>query len=670
VRSAHRPEVDGLRALAVLPVMLFHAGLGLFPGGYVGVDVFFVISGFLITTIIVNERLAGTFSILQFYERRARRILPALFFMGAVTLPLAWKYMLPAELDAFGRSLMSVATFVSNVFFWRSSGYFDAAAEVSPLLHTWSLGVEEQYYLVFPLLVLALWRPDRVRLWIAIALVTVVSLLGSQWLLKDRQLAAFFLSPARAWELLAGSMLAMACSQGFRPLALDLRLREWLGLAGVALIVGPMVFYGVDTRFPGFSAVPPVLGTVLIIAFVTPDTWVGRLLTLRPVLWVGLISYSAYLWHQPVLAFGRLMHTGALAPAASVGLVALALVLAHVSWRWVEAPFRDRSRWSRKQIFWASGAGTAALFAAGLFLALSKGAPQRWSEASQPFIRPAKTSITGCPAVNEQLNVCRLGVPGVAPTMVLVGDSHAYAIGDALDQQLRSKGRAGLLVHTPCHPIPGLFDSREELTPARVAFCAEANRRVIAEVENPAIESVWVAIRWTARLYPMGSDIDAPEFDNGEGGHELDYPFRKNLAFDGTRFTEAPGPKAGALAGYIERLAALKPTVVMYPVPEAGWTPSRVNLLALASGGELPVVSTSSERFLARNAAALRVLDSVSSPNLSRSKPSALLCDTFLQGRCAIQANGQLFYADDDHLSATGARLVVGDMAARSWDRR
>ncbi|MBC7505776.1 MAG: acyltransferase, partial [Sandarakinorhabdus sp.] len=197
----YRPEIDGLRALAVLPVMLFHAGFGVFSGGYVGVDVFFVISGYLITTIIAEERAAGRFSLVRFYERRARRILPALFLVMVVCLPFAWWWMLPVELADFGRSLVAVVLFVSNVLFWRTSGYFDLAAEAKPLLHTWSLGVEEQFYVVFPLVIALGWRFGIRRLTIGLGIVTAMSLMASAWVLNHDAQASFFLLPTRAWEL-------------------------------------------------------------------------------------------------------------------------------------------------------------------------------------------------------------------------------------------------------------------------------------------------------------------------------------------------------------------------------------------------------------------------------------------------------------------------------------
>ena len=667
---SHRAEIDGLRAWAVLPVILFHAGFSFFGGGYVGVDVFFVISGFLITSIIANELRGGRFSIVRFYERRARRILPALFFVMLVCLPMAWWLMLPQEAVGFGRSLVAVSAFASNMFFWRTSGYFDLAAEEKPLLHTWSLGVEEQFYVVFPVLLALCWRWGTRRLVTLLLLLAAASLLASEWALESHALASFFLAPLRAWELLAGALLALGANQRLeiRQLAQWPRwAREALAALGLLLIAVPVFAYDATTPFPGVSALPPVLGTLLALAFAQPDTAAGQLLRLRPVLWLGLISYSAYLWHQPLLAFARLASPGAPAVWLMGALAALSLALGHLSWRYIEAPFRAGSRWSRRSVFAGAGAATVAFVAVGAVLNATQGLPQRWSAQHRPLIEPAKTRFEGCPAIDAWLHVCPVGKPGHLPSVALLGDSHAYALATALDMRLAAAGRAGVVVHTACHPIAGIFDSREPTTEARVAYCTEAHRRLQDFVAQPGIAQVVLAMRWTGRLYPMGETIDAPAFDNHEGGAEQDFPFRRNLALDDKgRMTDAAMPKALALSTYLRQLAERKPTVVVGPVPEVGWMPPRLNLLALArTGAPPPQISTSWDRFKERNAAAMTLLLAAQTPRLQLSLPEALLCNTHIPERCAVQVRDQLYYSDDDHLSNLGALQVIDDVLSR-----
>lgn len=663
VGHAYRPEVDGLRAVAVIPVILFHAGFSAFGGGYVGVDVFFVISGYLITSIILRERLNGTFSLGSFYERRARRIMPALLLVMAACIPLAWIWMLPNELADFGKSLIAVCTFVSNVLFWRTSGYFDGATELKPLLHTWSLGIEEQYYVLFPLAVgWLLWLGVRRLFWV-VAAAAAVSFGISVWLGSYDATANFYLLPSRAWELLAGSLLAWWSVAGF-PLPTDRRLRSALSSIGMLMIVLPIFLYDETTPFPGVTALPPVLGTALVLICTDRGSIVGRLLTLRPILWIGAISYSAYLWHQPLFAYARLMSSREPSAWLYLALAGVTLVLAHLSWKYVEAPFRDRGRFKRSQIFLMAAAGSAVLIAAGIAAVGTGGFPDRFTPGTQRLLSPAKTRIESCPEVGPGVHACQLGRAGLEPSVALVGDSHASAIATELSRQLSASNRAGVLLYTDCHPIPGVFDSREPTGPDRIDHCAQASRVLHERATAPSIAGVILAVRWTLRLYPIGDEIDEPAFNNGEGGIELDAPYRQNLTFSPAgALIDAEAPKATAVQTFVRSFANVKTTVLLYPVPEAGWLPARLNLQAVARGQAPPqTISTSWARFQTRNAAAERILEGVDLPNLRRSKPEALFCNTAVPDRCMVQTEGVLYYADDDHVSAAGARLIVADV--------
>ncbi|NBC20891.1 MAG: acyltransferase family protein [Alphaproteobacteria bacterium] len=299
----YRPEIDGLRALALVPVVLFHAGYACFAGGYVGVDVFFVISGYLITSILDREMSAGTFSLADSYERRARRILPALWLVCLACIPFAWGLMTPEHLAEFAQSLVAVALFVSNVLFWQQSGYFDTAAELTPLLQTWSLAVEEPFYIVYLQALLVILPRSRRLTIVFLALACLASLLLAIWGARHAPHANYFLLPSRGFELGAGALLALTLGT-HRPGGP--RLRAAASLAGLLLILAGVVLLDSQTPFPGLAALLPVAGTGAIIAFSSPCDPVGRLLSLRPVVLVGLVSYSFYLWHQPVFVFARL----------------------------------------------------------------------------------------------------------------------------------------------------------------------------------------------------------------------------------------------------------------------------------------------------------------------------------------------------------------------------
>ncbi|MGB0440801.1 MAG: acyltransferase family protein, partial [Paracoccaceae bacterium] len=332
----YRAEIDGLRAVAVLPVLLFHAGISLFGGGFVGVDVFFVISGYLITTIIISEIEGDRFSLIQFYERRARRILPALCFVMLCCVPFAWAWMLPGQMQAFSHSLIAVSLFVSNVLFWRESGYFAAEAEEKPLLHTWSLAVEEQYYVIFPIMLIVAWGLGRNRVFWMIVVLSAISLALSEWGWRHKEVANFYLAPTRAWELFAGSLAAF-----IRPRNLG-RANTVLATIGMAMIVVAIFGYDGSVPFPSLYTLVPVVGTVLVLLFATQGTWVAGLLSTRAFVGVGLISYSTYLWHQPLFAFARIRLHDEPGMALMLGLCVLSLGLAYLSWRFIEAPFRQK----------------------------------------------------------------------------------------------------------------------------------------------------------------------------------------------------------------------------------------------------------------------------------------------------------------------------------------
>ncbi len=371
----YRKEIDGLRSIAVIPVILFHGGFEWLSGGYIGVDVFFVISGFLISSIILSELAAGTFTIASFYERRARRILPALFFIILMTLPFAWFWLLPYELIDFGKSIIAANLFSSNILFWLESDYFAATSEAIPLLHTWTLAVEEQFYIIFPLFMMLFWNLGKRRLAMIIALIGLLSLGLSEWGWREFPEANFYLLPSRAWEFMIGALVALYLqnkSQSRNP------VNHWASFLGLGLIVVPLFVFDKGTPFPSFYTLAPTVGTALILLYTTPNTLVYRLLSLRFMVGIGLISYSAYLWHQPIFVFARLISLQEPSLWLMGLLSVVTLGLSYLSWRFVEAPFRNKQRFSRKSIFVGSVVFSLAFIATGAALILSEGAANRF----------------------------------------------------------------------------------------------------------------------------------------------------------------------------------------------------------------------------------------------------------------------------------------------------
>lgn len=365
----YRPDIDGMRALAVIPVCIFHAGLPGFPGGFCGVDVFFVISGYLMARLIEQDLLAGRFSVSQFYARRARRILPALFVLLLICSVVAALIIPPKLFRDFGATLLGAVLFASNIVFWRkSANYFDANTDRSPLLHTWSLGVEEQFYILFPLFMLLLWTlKPRFRPSAVIALL-IASLILSIWGTLNAPTATFYLLPTRAWELLAGALVAlraMTSEIGTEPR----RFGNTGGLTGLALVLSGFLFFSSEMPFPGATALAPCVGTAMLLHFGGGATLASRVLSLRPLRFVGFVSYSLYLWHWPVLVFaGKYLSSGTLAPSKRVGLLLASFAIACASWRWVERPFRSvHTGWNTTRVFAVAAAGACVLIAFGLF---------------------------------------------------------------------------------------------------------------------------------------------------------------------------------------------------------------------------------------------------------------------------------------------------------------
>jgi peptidoglycan/LPS O-acetylase OafA/YrhL len=663
----YRPEIDGLRALAVLPVMFFHAGFEMFAGGFVGVDVFFVISGYLITSIIRREMAAGAFSILGFYERRVRRILPALFLVTAACIPFAWAWMLPGEFKDFAQSVVAVNLFASNFLFWKESGYFALTAELKPLLHTWSLAVEEQFYVTFPLLLLLLRRVRERTLFAVIFILTLASFALAEWMSVRHPDANFYLLPTRAWELGVGALLAIVLpsikARIFGALA------EAGALAGLALIGFAVFTLDGDAPFPGIWALAPVLGTAALIACAGPKTWVGRILAWRPIVFVGLISYSAYLWHQPLFAFARLRCYECAIPAYGYGaLTGLSLLLAALTWAFVERPFRRKGAVGRTPLF-AGAAGVAAAFIGLGFVGAHFGVSRASAEVRELAAWSSDSSPHRWSCHNaDPREACILGARSGAPLFVW-GDSHGAELAWRLAGQLEAHAAPVIqLTHSDCPPTAGVHAPRQIARQSCLDFTEAALARLEAE---PAGAMVVLVARWP-EVFETG------KFDNGEGGvepHDYDrtmVPIEESAAFlDDPGRIDAVGARVRATIEAL--LASGHRVVLLYPIPEVGWNvPHRLARERLLGVARETPLSTSVSAYRARTANATAQLDRLREhPNLIRVRPADIFCDTDLPGRCVAERDGAPLYFDDDHLNSIGADLIaariIAAMQARAW---
>lgn len=660
----YRAEIDGLRAIAVVPVILFHAGLSIFSGGFVGVDIFFVISGYLITTIIISELNQGNFSIIGFYERRARRILPALFFVMLMCLPIAWLYFLPKDFVLFSKSLVAVSTFSSNLLFLSESGYFDTASELKPLLHTWSLAVEEQYYIFFPLMLIFMWRLN-IKLMLSILIImAILSLAIAQWAVHHRPALAFYLLPTRGWELLLGAILSFYLYKKQDNISFNRITNQIMSMVGVVLIIYAIFNFDNMTPVPSFYTVIPTLGTVLIILFAREGTLVHSVLTTRVFVMIGLISYSAYLWHQPLFAFAKYISLNEPSMLLMMCLCILTFPLAYFSWRFIEKPFRNPKAVGRKMIFIQSGVGISIFIILGLVGVWQHGFKSRIPNTIFPIIdavndkNPDRERCGATPTnYLSPKEACFIGNQNNI-VGVLLGDSHSDAVAYSLGQELNHY-KIGLkhMWYSGCPPIKGLYriDSRLNYQ------CELYNDEVWKIIkQDTTIRNIVLVARFTMYL-------ESDKYNNGEGGVETGGKVIMNdVALKEVKYTELQRKNA-IKQRYIESIRSLlnlgKNVVLVYPIPEVGWNvPNYAAKKAMFYGDSF--VSTSYTRFLERNKDTIATLDAIGEhENLKRVYPERLLCNSFVKNRCIATLNGHSLYYDDDHLSNHGANYIVKEIS-------
>lgn len=501
--SRYRPDIDGLRALAVTAVVLYHLDVWPVRGGYVGVDVFFVISGYLITGILRSDIERDRYSIASFYDRRIRRIFPALFAMMGATALAAAAFFLPPEITDFARSAVAATLFVSNMHFMAVTDYFNNFTDGNPLLHTWSLAVEEQFYIVFPLLLYGLRRVARLTLLITLGVLGLLSFALSVHLVKTNQIAAFYLAPSRAWELLIGSLLVLRVVPPLRRAW----LREAVAALGLLLIVASILKFYAAMPFPGVRALMPCLGAACLIhAGEGGSSRVTRLLSLKPVVFVGLISYSLYLWHWPIIVFARLWWIAPMGALGTVLILGASVAAGTLSWRFVERPFRDRSLLDAPlRLRGAALAAMAGTLAVAGVLLLSDGLARLFPPEvdrlagflhydDRPIYRRGTCFLDSHvdSLANYDPSVCMARTPG-RPAVLLIGDSHGAHLWHGLAAALP---KADVLQATAsgCKPV---FDQ-----PGVPTCRALIDRALDTAVTSGTIDAVVLSARWEAADIP------------------------------------------------------------------------------------------------------------------------------------------------------------------------
>ncbi len=612
--ATYRPEIDGLRAIAVGGVVAHHTGLGLVPGGFTGVDVFFVISGYLITGIIAAEMAAGKFSQWRFLERRIRRIVPALAAMLAVTAVAAWAILTPEDFRPFAQSLTAASLFASNLLFVRETGYFDSVEGMQPLLHTWTLGMEEQFYLIFPLVLIACLRWRRAAMLPVVAVLGAASFVLAVVLAEHWPQGAFYLLPTRLWEFALGAGCALL---PFRP-----RARGWLGLAGLGLIIAGYALIRPGTPAPGAMFLLPTIGTALVILFAAPGNAAGRLLSLKPLTWLGLVSFGTYLWHQPLLVLANYVWFGGLPLPVTIALVAGSVALGAVSYALIEQPVRQkRMLASRPALLLVCAAALAIPALVGVTGHLRWLLPASGAEATRlDALRPPL-----------ELSTEVASDAGTIP-YVLFGDSHAGQYRAALEARF---GAGLLLNHPSCLAVPGVSNKLPD--EGDYATCrAMPDRLVTLAHEHKVRTIVWAQV-WERDLYADGSTTP---LSFAEGARLLERGLQQiaDRLPTGTRIIILGNvPTAGVAAPQMER----------------GWLRCRA-YLNVECPASYPAEKAQGIAINAR----LRAL-AARDPRFTYVDTAAPLCPA---GRCLIMQDGMLNYWDPHHLTYAGARRVVATL--------
>lgn len=625
---SYRPDIDGLRAVAVLSVLFFHLDIDLFKGGFVGVDIFFVISGFLITSILLKDIHAGRFSLAEFYERRARRILPALVIVCAVSVGIFGVALFPDDYAELGKSIAAAMLSISNIYFWSIIDYFAATSD-KPMLHTWSLGVEEQFYIFFPLLLFGVsFLKDQKKQLLILVSIILTSLIFSAVAVSKFPSFAFYMLPSRFWELGIGALLA------FKPTVhLTQKRLEILHISGFSALLASIFLFDDDMPFPGLAALLPCLGVAAIILNGNAPTKIQTFLSKKPVVFIGLISYSLYLWHWPLIGFSRLYFGDAFTILNKVIVIAVTVLFAVLTWKFIETPFRNRAFLTRRCVFGLSLFAMIALTACGGIIAHYKGFPSPFTTRALEIAtvgdeKNQQQAFNVClDPTEEQKSFCSYGsAKAKGPTVLIWGDSHATALAPVISDLMKEYGRKA----TPMsqQSCPGLIGDYK-IKGSGFAACREFNEKVFAYLKaHPEIKTVIFAARWA--------------------------PFAKKLYFENEQ-TETSFYNALSHTALILRSMGIQPLFIA-ATPETGFTVPSCLARREAFGSALsPCTPTSRKAYEERQKETRPAFE-----KLAETYPVVFPADMLCNDKtCPVMMDGDVLYFDDDHVSAAGARKLL-----------
>ncbi len=650
--KGYRPDIDGLRAIAVVAVILFHSGFTTFSGGYVGVDVFFVISGYLITRLLMKDINLGRFSIASFYERRIRRIFPAYIGLAVGVILIGYWLFPDDDFLALTESVFASTLSWANIFFFLQAGYWDTASETKPMLHTWSLSVEEQFYVVYPIILFLISRYARKYLFSGLVTISLITFVWSLYVVDKDPTAAFYLTHLRAWELIIGGIIAV------HYIPMNKFLRDGTASLGLILILISIFLYSKDTLFPGLSASLPVLGSALIIhAGISGENIISRILALSPFTFVGKISYSLYLWHWPIIVFGNYYLIRRATTIDLIIMITIALVLAVFSWAIIERPFRNKTFLSRRMIFAVAGLVSAILVSFNFINRYYDGFPLRFADyyaAIGPDWNNEHKKWVACRAskrINSDgsVKLCTLGTEKNAkPQFMVWGDSHAMAFAAGVNESARRTGTLGVISN-----LGGCFPSMHYVTPIKnmVRNCTKANQHAIQYLrKHKDIQIVFLIARWN--FYLTGA-------------------LRKGEVIEAEPITMWNSPESATtnaqvfyllLKDTISRIRKMgKEVVLVLDVPEVGYNVPDGEFIAFRTDQDLNrIIAPTHNQYANYNRPVTDIFLRLENEfdNVKILDPTTLICPD--NDLCLVTMNHTPIYMDDDHLSTFGAKFLAG----------
>jgi peptidoglycan/LPS O-acetylase OafA/YrhL len=655
MKIAYRPEIDGLRAIAVIAVILYHAKVSffeyqLFAGGFIGVDIFFVISGYLITSIILKEFVStGSFSFREFYIRRIRRILPALLFVMLVSAPFAFKYLLPFDYIEYSKSIIYSIFFNSNFYFWYSNSSYGAVSSLlKPFLHTWSLSIEEQFYILFPIFLFVVFKFFKKYLIFFFIIGFILSLCLADWGSRNYPSFNFYILPTRAWELLAGSILAYFEVIKFYKCR-DRILILILPIIGIILIFCSIFFFNDEILHPSFYSLPPIIGTCLIIWSSNRNEIVTKILSKELFVRIGLISYSLYLWHYPIFAFARV--TEFYQDFFNKLLIGLILIIVSIfSYYFIEKPFRNKN-YNFKNLFNIIIISIFILIFTNLYVISKNGIKYRVPEIlddskGDPWELLKDSNKEIC---FNKINGCIFSSSS-KDKVYMIGDSHMGVLTFDLKKKL-NKNNINFITSTfiGCLYYPGF----NLVSKSNKKIDKKCNNNYFQKLKMKLLKEKDSILIFGGRL-PL--HISGNKFDNQEGGIEGE---------SGTEYISLKEYKSiqESFRNEVLKLSKKNKVILVYPIPELGFNPRRKIIKKWIKNSHpkslnLESFSTSYEVYKKRTKESFDLLDSIKNKNIYRVYPHELFCNKTVKKRCIANNEKDIFYYDDDHLSLKGSQMV------------